>query len=148
MKTVLDAGTRDELLARLDSLNENCNAQWGRMNVYQMVKHCTRWDDMMLGNIKVNRMLLGKLFGKTALKTVLKDEAPLRKNSPTAAELIIKERSGDFSLRKAEWKRTIGEYEHFSAANFIHPFFGSMTREQVGQFVYKHHDHHLRQFGA
>jgi hypothetical protein len=39
-------------------------------------------------------------------------------------------------------------YEHYSNPDFIHDFFGRMTREQVGQLAYKHTDHHLRPFGA
>ena len=148
MKTVFDNVSRAELLERLNSLNENCKAQWGKMNVYQMMKHCTKWDDMMLGNIKVERMFLGRLFGKAALKNVLKNENDLRKNSPSAPELVIKEKAGDITLLKTEWIKRILQYEHFDHLNFVHPFFGNMTREQVGQLAYKHNDHHLRQFGV
>jgi hypothetical protein len=116
------------------------------MNIYQMLKHCTKWDDMMLGNIQVKQMFIGRLFGKLALKNVLKNDKPLGKNSPTAPELRIKEKAGDIALQKAEWIKRISEYGHFDKPNFMHPFFGKMTKEQVGQFVYKHHDHHLRQF--
>jgi len=28
----------------------------------------------------------------------------------------------------------------------MHPFFGKMTKEQVGYLAYKHTDHHLWQF--
>lgn len=148
MKTVFDKPTREELLVRVNSLNESCSAQWGKMNVYQMVTHCTKWDDMIQGKIGVKQMFLGRLFGKLALKNVLKDEKPLGKNSPTAPVLVIKEKEGDVGLQKMEWIKRISEYAFFNESSFVHPFFGSMTREQVGQFVYKHHDHHLRQFGV
>jgi hypothetical protein len=148
VKTVFDSSTREELSARINSLHEHCHAQWGKMNVYQMLKHCTQWNDMMLGKMNVKRMFLGRLFGKSALKNVLKDDKPLGKNSPSAPELIIKEKTGDMVFQKAEWIKGIREYEHFDKSNFEHPFFGLMTKEQVGQFVYKHHDHHLRQFGV
>ena len=46
MKTIFDKTTRDELINRINSLNENSNPQWGKMNVSQMVKHCTQWDEM------------------------------------------------------------------------------------------------------
>lgn len=32
--------------------------------------------------------------------------------------------------------------------DFMHPFFGKITREQIGYLAYKHDDHHLRQFNA
>ena len=148
MKTVFDNSTREELIARVNSLNENCKAQWGKMNVYQMLKHCTKCDDMILSKVPVKQVFLGRLFGKLALKNVLKNDKPLRKNSPTAPELIIKEKAGDIALQKPEWIKRISEYAYFDNRHFVHPFFGTMTKEQVGQLVYKHHDHHLKQFGV
>ena len=148
MKTVFDKSTRDELLERINSLTGNSMAQWGKMTVYQMLIHCTRWDDMMVGKIAAKRMFLGRLIGQMALKNVLKNDKPLSKNSPTAPELVSKEKEGDISLQKAEWCNQINAYGAFDNPNFVHPFFGPMTKEQVGQFVYKHHDHHLRQFGV
>ena len=148
MKTILDGSTRGEIVTRINSLNENDKAQWGKMNLYQALKHCTKWDDLMLGHLQAKRLFVGRIFGKWMLKNVLKDDKPLRKNTPTASEMIIKEESGNISLQKTEWIKKISEYEHFDNPAFIHPFFGSMTKEQVGQLVYKHHDHHLRQFGA
>ena len=148
MKTVFDNSTREELIARVNALNENCKAQWGKMNVYQMLKHCTKCDDMILSKVEVKQVFLGRLFGKLALKNVLKNDKPLRKNSPTAPELIIKEKAGDIALQKPEWIKRISEYGYFDNPHFVHPFFGTMTKDQVGQLVYKHHDHHLKQFGV
>lgn len=147
MRTVFDNHTREELVTRVNSVKEGCHAQWGKMNVSQMLKHCIKWDDMMLGKIRVKQMFLGKIFGRSALKNVLKNDNPLAKNSPSAPELIVKEKAGDIALLKTEWIKRIREYEYFDNHKFIHPFFGAMTKGQVGQFVYKHHDHHLRQFG-
>jgi hypothetical protein len=148
MKTIFDNRTKDELIAKVNSVNENCNAQWGKMNVFQMLKHCAKWNDMMLGKIQVKRIFAGRLFGRLALKSVLKDDAPLRKSTPTAPELVFKDDTGEIPLLKTRLIQTICEYENFYNPDFIHPYFGKMTKEQVGQFVYKHHDHHLRQFGV
>jgi len=146
MKTVFDKSTRDELINRINSLSENSTAQWGKMNVAQMLKHCTLWDEMAFGKKKYKQSFLGKLFGKTALKNMMKDE-PIKKNLPTVPSFKIKD-DIDFSEEKAKWIKLVGEYEHFSNDGFIHPFFGAMTRENTGYVVYKHADHHLRQFGA
>ena len=74
MKTILDQTTRDQLLRRIDTLNENSKPKWGKMNVYQMLKHCTLAEDLYLGNTPHKRMLLGYILGKWALKNILKDE--------------------------------------------------------------------------
>ncbi len=148
MKTVFDRSTREELISRIHLLGENGKGLWGKMNSYQMLKHCSKWDDMMLGKIQVKQMFAGKLLGRWALKQVLKNDKPLGKNSPGAPELIIKEKEGDPDFQKMAWIKRIREYEYLDNPGFVHPFFGPMTREQVGKFVYKHHDHHLRQFGV
>jgi len=146
MKTVFDKSTRDELIDRIHSLNENSIAQWGKMNVSQMLKHCTQWDEMALGKVKYKQSLLGKLFGKMALRNMLKNE-PIKKNLPTVPSFRIKGNT-DIATEKSKWIQLLHEYEQFSNDGFIHPFFGAMTKENTGYIVYKHADHHLRQFGA
>jgi hypothetical protein len=147
MKTVFDKATRDELISRISMLNEGSTAQWGRMNIYQMVKHCRMWDEMAFGKKKYKRAFIGRLFGRMALKTVLKDDSPLRRNTPTLPELRITE-NGAVAPERVHWIALIEEYPHFSNPGFVHPFFGPMTKEQIGYLAYKHIDHHLRQFNS
>ncbi len=78
----------------------------------------------------------------------LKDDKPMGRNAPTSSELIVKESIGDIAAEKKKWIALLGEYDHFSNLNFIHPFFGKMTKEQIGYHAYKHTDHHLRQFNS
>jgi hypothetical protein len=79
---------------------------------------------------------------------VLKDDKPLRRSTPTIPALVISEGMGDITSEKAKWIENIEQYANFSNPNFVHVFFGRMTREQIGQMVYKHVDHHLRQFNS
>ncbi len=148
MKTVFDQQTRDEIITRIHSLNENNMAQWGKMSVHQMMKHCILVEEMFLGKQKYERALIGRLFGKIGLKNFLKDEKPLSRNSPTGAGFKISEAGGDLGSEKTKWISLINEYGQFPDNQFVHWFFGNMTREQVGHFDYKHIDHHLRQFNA
>jgi hypothetical protein len=148
MKSVFDASTREELVNRIKSLSQQSNSQWGKMNVFQMLKHCTLHEEMVLGKKKIKRVLPGRLFGKMILKRVLKDNSPFGKNSPTSPILKTTNESGDIEYQKAEWINRIEQYANYNNPNFVHPFFGSMTKEQIGFFAYKHNDHHLRQFGA
>ena len=143
MKSVFEKTTRDELKKRINSLNENSKAQWVKMNVSQMMKHCTQWDEMALGKIKYKQSLLGKLFGKMALKDMMKDE-PIKRNLPTVPSFKIKEYC-DLTEEKNKWIRLVDEYENVTGDAFIHPFFGLMTKEMTGYMVYKHANHHLVQ---
>lgn len=91
---------------------------------------------------------LGKLFGKMALKSNTKDDEPIGKNMPAGAFAVTDKTVENIELQKQIWTTLINEYDQFSNDAFIHDFFGKMTREQIGIFVYKHTDHHLRQFGV
>ncbi|HTJ52415.1 MAG TPA: DUF1569 domain-containing protein [Cyclobacteriaceae bacterium] len=148
MKTIFDKTTRDELINRINTLTENSTAQWGKMNIYQMLKHCTLWQEMILGRVKCKRVFIGRLLGKMALKSSLKDDKPMMRNAITSPELKVKEVDGDIASEKAKWIALIEEHAHFSNPEFVHPFFGRMTKEQVGYHTYKHTDHHLRQFNS
>lgn len=149
MKSVFDKPTRDELISRINTLNENSKAQWGKMNIYQMVKHCTLWEEWISSKDKKKnkQVFIGRLFGKMALRNLLKDGKLIPRNSPTLPELKIKE-NADVLAEKTKWISLIEEYAHFSNPDFIHTFFGKMTEEQIGYLAYKHTDHHLRQFNC
>ena len=89
MKTTLDKATRDELINRIGNLNESSRAEWGKMNVSQMLRHCTAWEELMSGRQKLKRAFVGRIFGRMALRRILKDETPLRRNTPTSPEFKI-----------------------------------------------------------
>jgi hypothetical protein len=147
MKTILYKPNRDKLINRFSSLDNN-TAQWGKMNLYQMLKHCNNWNEWVLGknNLVYKQEFLGLIFGKMALKGMMKDDRPMKKKMP-AGSFIIKEKEGDIALQRKLWVSLVAEYEHFSNTAFVHDFFGKMTKEEIGILAYKHMDHHLRQFG-
>lgn len=107
-------------------------------------------DGWMLGkdDPKYKQTFIGRIFGKMALKDLIKDECPMRQNVPTLAELKVTEKNGDTTLEKNKWIALIEDYANYSNPNFIHSFFGKMTKEQIGYLAYKHTDHHLRQFNG
>jgi len=150
MKTIFDKENRILLINRIEQINEGKKAEWGKMNVYQMTKHNTYWNSWILGkgNFVYKQEFLGKIFGKIALKRMIKDEKLFDKNIPTSDQFKAKELSGDLESEKSEWISLINEYENYSNPKFIHDFFGKITKEQIGILVYKHTDHHLRQFGV
>ena len=148
MKTIFDITTRAELIGRIQTLNEKSVSAWGKMNIYQMLKHCIIWEEWILGvnKPKYKQEFLGFIFGKMALKSMIKDERPLKRNIPTSTAFQVKEKNGDVEPEKEKWITLIKEYEYYSNNEFVHDFFGKMTKEQIGILVYKHADHHLRQF--
>ncbi|MCK0158549.1 DinB family protein [Cellulophaga sp. F20128] len=150
MKTIFDKNIRVKLSERIGQINQNDKAQWGKMNTFQMLNHNTFWNSWILGkdDHTYKQEFIGKIFGKMALRKMIKNEKPFDKNIPTSAQFKVKELKGDLESEKTKWISLIKEYENYSNPNFVHDFFGKMTKEQIGVLVYKHTDHHLRQFGV
>lgn len=148
MKTTLDKATRDELIKRVGSVNENSPAQWGKMNAYQMMKHLRRWEELVNGTLPARRIFIGRIIGRLILKAVLKNDSPIRRNSPSAPETIIRDAGGDFAAEKAGFIELVNYNAAHPTHGFVHPFFGKMTHQQICRLAYKHIDHHLRQFNA
>ena len=132
MKTIFDQSTRDEIKNRINALTENSSAQWGKMNVYQALKHCILFEEMMLGKKVYDRVFIGRIFGKMALKKLLKDETPLKKNEPTSSGFKIKETSGNVQAEKNKWISLVEEYAYFSGNDFEHWFFGKNDKRTNG----------------
>lgn len=148
MKTIFDPKATAEIKSRIETLSSGNHAQWGKMDIYQMLRHCSLCEDMMQGKLTIRRVFIGRIIGKMILKQALTEGRPFGKNSPTSPLLKTVGQNGNFDAQKSEWLQKIDGYEQFDNYHFVHPFFGKMSKEQIGVFVYKHADHHLRQFGA
>lgn len=150
MKTIFELSAREELTERIKQISESHRAEWGKMNVFQMVKHNTYWNGWILGTDPhtYRQEWLGKIFGKIALKSMIKNEKPFDKNVPTSEQFKVKATTCDLEAEKSKWISLLKGYENFDNPDFIHDFFGKMSIEQVGILAYKHTDHHLRQFGV
>jgi hypothetical protein len=148
MKSIFDNATRGILIERIESLTPGNRAQWGKMNLIQMLKHCILWEEMVAGKKKHKRIFLGYFFGKMALKEMIGNENDLKDGIPTIPGLVVNETQGDIELEKRRWITLILENADSPNANFVHPFCGKMTIEQIGYLSFKHNDHHLRQFNV
>jgi hypothetical protein len=119
------------------------------MNVSQMLAHCSETTRMALGEVKLKRLLIGRIFGPLARKNYL-GPYPFAKKTPTAAEFRISG-SRDFEKEKQrllELLKRLHEAGEKGVTRHPHGFFGELSPEQWGITQWKHFDHHLRQFGA
>src|SRR5690554_2821586 len=133
MKTIFDRNAREELITRIEQINGNKQAQWGKMNAYQMLQHNTYWNEWILGknDYIYKQTFMGKLFGKIALKRMIRDEQPFDKNIPTSEQFKPKLINGNLGLEIAKWITLTREYESYCNPNFVHDFFGRMTKEEI-----------------
>jgi hypothetical protein len=150
MKTLYDPTRLAEVRKRLARLDAGSARQWGKMNVSQMVTHCALGTEMALGEVNPPRMVLGRVLGVVIKPLALKDDAPMRKNSPTVPCLVVKD-AGDLDREKVRLRESIERFSKSGAkgcTSHPHPFFGRMTPDEWAVLMYKHVDHHLRQFGV
>lgn len=149
MKSLFDKDTLHETLRRIESLTPATQAVWGKMNVSQMMEHCSRALDYATGKDKPKRMLLGYLIGGFLKKEYYNDR-PVGKNLPTAPKFVVTD-TPDFEVTKQRFTglvKAFGEGGEAKCTRHPSAFFGHFTPEQHGIGAYKHIDHHLTQFGV
>ncbi len=149
MQNLFEKDIYEEMIRRLDALGAESRRRWGKMNVAQMLAHCKEAFKVPLSDHKMPRSILGLLFG-WMIKAKLYNDEPWKKNLPTAPNFIIKDERY-FEKEKQELVAMINQFHNAGPGNvgkYPHPMFGSFTPEQWGQSMYKHLDHHFKQFGV
>jgi hypothetical protein len=136
------------LKARLEKLNPESKAQWGKMNVSQMLNHCSAQMEVCLDEKHLKSNFLFRIFGKFIKKNILADK-PTRKNSPTAKELLPTEVK-DFEQEKKKMAGLIDKMIRNQASfeGKDHPFFGKLSADEYGKITWNHIDYHFGQFGV
>ncbi|KJD31501.1 hypothetical protein PK35_13880 [Tamlana nanhaiensis] len=152
MKSIFEDEAKTEIISRLDKLTENSQANWGKMNVNQMIIHCTKPIEVSLGEKPLEKPnLVMRLLFKMVSSSLYNDK-PWKQGLPTAKEYITTNINSDtFVSNKALLKTKIeqmSQSKSYFEPKRKHPYFGTFTADQWGQSNYKHLDHHLRQFGA
>lgn len=149
MKSIFDETAYNEIIDRVNQLQNSSKGLWGKMTVGQMLWHCQGPIAVSLGKqaIKKPSLIIGLLM--KAFKSAMYNDKLWKQNIPTAKDYVANE-TKDFTLEKEKLGTLIQElYNDQQNAPWItHPVFGDFTAEQWGQLNYKHLDHHLRQFNC
>jgi len=150
MRNLFEPATVVELKERVSTLRRDSERAWGKMNAAQALAHCSGTIEMALGERNPPRMLLGRIFGRMVKPMALGNDEPMRRNSPTMKDLVVQ----DERDLGTERERLCGLIDRFASAGpkgcttHPHSFFGRLTPEEWAELMYKHLDHHLRQFGV
>ena len=147
MKSLWDDALRANILERIDSVEASSRARWGKMTADRMLSHLTESLKMALGELQVaSRRLPIRYF---PLKQLILYALPFPKGAPTAPELLAGNASS-LAVTKLELHRLLHAFHERRQIDVWpeHPAFGKLSRRDWGVLVYRHMDHHLRQFGA
>lgn len=140
----------EEVLKRLNLLNETSLRKWGRMSSAQMLVHCDRVLQVATGKIilpEIHPFL--RLIGIVTKKEMWLFNNGIPPDMPTFRTVKCNERY-DFEVSRKDLLNTLNEFCVVSSSGKLpvrHPLFGEMRYEDWGFLEYKHLNHHLKQFG-
>jgi hypothetical protein len=149
VQTLFDPADRQSVLGRLERLEPGAERQWGKMGAAQMLAHCSAAMEVATGEAPRKQALIGKIFAPFVRSSLL-GEKPFGRNSPTDPAFVVRDEK-DFTAEKQRLTRLVNtfcENGAEKASTQIHSFLGKLRGEEWGVMMYKHLDHHLRQFGA
>jgi hypothetical protein len=149
-KNLFEPTTVNEIMGRIAHLKPDSERQWGKMDAAQMLAHCSAGMGMAEGKVAPPRILLGRLLGPLARKSLIESGKPMRRNSMTEKSLLVTDER-DFIVERQQLRESI---ERFASGGperctkHPHFFFGPLTPAEWAALAYQHLDHHLRQFGV
>ncbi|MFI5118561.1 MAG: DUF1569 domain-containing protein [Terriglobales bacterium] len=149
MQNLFQEAAVEAVISRIDKLQPASQRQWGKMDVAQMMAHCSATMDMALGKLVLPRILIGRLLGPLVRPQFTNDK-PFSRNGPTDKKLKITDQR-DFVREQEGLKQRVRQFHQGGEAQCTkhpHPFFGPLTPHEWSTGMYKHLDHHLRQFGV
>lgn len=148
MATLFEPTDAEEIILRIQKLQPSSQAQWGKMNVAQMLAHCHAPFEMYFEQKKRRQGLMGLLFARQAKKKLFSDK-PWPKGLPTSKEFKIAD-ARDFENEKIRLLNILNRFvnEGYTITTYTHPFFGKMSSQEWGVLGYRHLNHHLSQFGV
>jgi hypothetical protein len=148
MKTLWDAGARDELAKRLENLRPDSQPAWGRLNASRMLTHLVDALRMATGDLAVQPKRLPIRF--SPLKQLIIYGPPFKKNAPTAPELLTRNADENWEAECSDLRRMMDAFASRPPDAKLpnHPAFGKLSRRAWGVLGYKHIDHHFKQFGV
>lgn len=151
MKNLFDPILVEDTKKRILQLRPESERGWGRLGIAETLAHCTAGIEMAMGALPTRRAPFpAPLIGALIRPLVFRNDDPMRRNSPSSPELFPGG-AGDFASERARLIAAIDRFAGEGPAGCTrapHPFFGRLNPQQWAILMYKHIDHHLRQFGV
>ena len=109
MKNLFEAATVDEVKERMAQLRPDSERQWGKMNPAQALAHCSAAMEMAVGERSPPRILIGRLLGRLAKKSMIVNEKPMPRNSGTDKSLVVSDER-DFVAERQRLREFIDRF--------------------------------------
>ena len=150
MPTAFHPARRQELVTRFTALRPDTPARWGRFTALKMASHVNDAVRMAIGELDAPAKAPGLL--KTAfVRWLVIHVMPFPKGAPTAPALLERGNTTPLQLdaERATFASLLDKVAAMQGGGAWpdHPAFGRMTERDWGVLVYRHIDHHFKQFG-
>jgi hypothetical protein len=142
---------RNDFIFNLKHLAPDATGLWGVMNGQQMVEHFSEAVKNASGKLKLPQVNHGEKLEK--FRRFLMSDKPFNQNTknPLLGETPPAAKHSTIQAAIAELQQEIDHFiETFKKNPQLttqNPFFGQLTFEENVQLLYKHAQHHLKQFG-
>ena len=140
-----------EFIKKLNLLNANQTALWGKMSPQHMVEHLYKTVQASVNEIEMKIFTEEKRI--PVLKKLFLGDRLLPKEfmNPAIGPDLIKLEFENLNTAIAELENILIRYDKFfeqnPSAKTIHPIFGPLDKSEWDLFHQKHFKHHLSQFG-
>ena len=147
MKSIWQDEDRRAINDRVGGLAWDRRAEWGKFTAPKMICHLAESLKMAMGDLPVAPKRLPIRY--PPLKQLIIYAAPFPKSAPTAPELLARE-PRDWATDVADVQALLARAGSSRTTDTWpeHPAFGKLSRRAWGVLIYRHMDHHLKQFGA
>ncbi|MHB9130978.1 MAG: hypothetical protein ACYDBB_07800 [Armatimonadota bacterium] len=151
MATLWNATDRSAVIKRIQKLNDSRPSRWGKMNATQMTTHLIETFKITFDEKPV-KVIPGKNPPKLMRWLIVFSPIPWPKGTLATTKEYL-DPSCDESLMDEYKEELVAYLKRFAQAPEKvqwgkHALFNELTAEEWGALMYKHTDHHLRQFGC
>ena len=139
-----------KLIERINKLQPTSKPVWGKMNVSQMLAHCSVAYEMVFENKHPRPNRLVRFLLRTFVKKFITNEQPYKRNMRTASQFLIPD-TKDFEKERLTLIDHLNKTQQLGESYFHNKSshsFGKLSTEEWNNMFYKHLDHHLTQFGV
>lgn len=147
IQNLFDPNVKQSIIDRINKLTPESKAQWGKMNISQMLAHVQMPIGIAYGTHQPKGSFLLRLIGPL-FKSKLWDEKPYKHSLPTDPTFIMTGSDKEFEKEKQELINMLNKFSESTIIGEQHPVFGRFTKENWSKATWKHLDHHLKQFGV
>jgi len=152
-QTIFRRSVRDEVIARVQLLQEDSKGRWGLLSSSQMVHHLYLACKMAFDEVEIpdqsNFLLrtLGKWMFLSNIKPWGREKGKIQTFDPIN---VVKQNIPVDSLAEetVRYESILNRLAETQSLSVKHPLFGKMSREDWGLLCYAHADYHLTQFNV